>query len=198
MLLLLSKIIACPAFTLISPLTCNGLAGLDVPIPNLLLVLFQNKPALEVPNETEPLTVKLPVGTTTVPYNVWVSLALSPNVLEPVELIVVLICNTLIDAVPNTITSPDTTADDIVVAPVIVALPENIAGPMFVKVEDPDTRNDPDTCKLLVVAQILPLTLLKGCVEPEGPATPCGPVEPCGPGLFITIVRIILLLGYLS
>jgi hypothetical protein len=104
----------------------------------------------------------------------------------------------LIEAVPNTVTSPDTTADDIVVGPVIIALPENMAGPIFVKVEDPDTKNDPDTCKLLVVAQILPLTLLKGCVEPEGPATPCGPVEPCGPGLFITIVRIILLLGYLS
>jgi hypothetical protein len=45
-------------------------AGEAVPIPSLELVLSQKKPALEVPNETLPLTVKLPVGILTVPYNV--------------------------------------------------------------------------------------------------------------------------------
>jgi hypothetical protein len=86
-------------------------------------------------------------------------------------LIVVLICNTLIEAVPSTVTSPDTTADDIVVAPVIVALPENMAGPMFVNVEDPETVNEPDTCILAVVLHI-PGVKLENTESPCAPATP--------------------------
>jgi hypothetical protein len=56
------------------------------------------------------------------------------------------------EAVPNTVTLPVTNAEDIVVAPTILVLPENIAGPMFVNVDDPDTKNEPDTCMLEVVA----------------------------------------------
>ena len=118
---------------------------------------------------TLPVTVKLPVGTITLPYKVCISLIASPNTLDPVELIVVLICNTLIEAVPNTVTLPDTNAEDIVVAPTILALPENIAGPIFVNVDDPDTKNEPDTCKLDVVAYVLLPKLVNGT---DGPATP--------------------------
>ena len=54
----------------------------------------------------DPVTVKLPVGILTVPNNVWVSLAASPNWLEPEEYCVWLTTNVLIEAVPFKVKLP--------------------------------------------------------------------------------------------
>jgi hypothetical protein len=83
----------------------------DILLPSIVIVLFA---------VIDPVTVKLPVGILTVPYNVCISSTASPNWLEPVDNWVWFTTNVLIEAVPNTTTLPVIKAEDAVNAPCIL------------------------------------------------------------------------------
>ena len=66
--------------------------------------------------------------------------------------------------------------------------PENIAGPIFVKVEEPDISNDPvivwSPIKIfdpVVAKDPVSIVFPGGPCDPDGPCGPCGPCEPDGP-----------------